>query len=213
MKTIPYEKLGRQTKCIMGDSKIASGKEVSAHPSHLFLIILLYGAKGFFWPRTDGSTGVKNTPYVRACIRKTALWLKGCISFACFLSFSSAKSAFSIWQSNQALVEAVSKCRLHGFKMETSNSVHYLTNLRSTLPFLWMQCNRRRSSLSFSMSYILYDYEFILLWSQDSDSKYYQLPINGLINELMNSSNYFINIQFIKYISACFDVRDKLLSK
>ena len=73
MKTIPYEKLGRQTKCIMGDSKIASGKEVSAHPSHLFLIILLYGAKGFFWPRTDGSTGVKNTPYVRACIRKTAL--------------------------------------------------------------------------------------------------------------------------------------------
>ena len=40
-----------------------------------------------------------------------------------------------------------------------------------------------------------------------------QLPINGLINELMNSSNYFINIQFIKYISACFDVLDKLLSK
>ena len=25
-----------------------------------------------------------------------------------------------------------------------------------------------------------------------------QLPINGLINELMNSSNYLINIQFIK---------------
>ena len=40
-----------------------------------------------------------------------------------------------------------------------------------------------------------------------------QLPINGLIYVLMNSSNYFINIQFIKYISACFDVRDKLLSK
>ena len=27
-----------------------------------------------------------------------------------------------------------------------------------------------------------------------------QLPINSLINKLMNSSNYFINIQFIKYI-------------
>ena len=40
-----------------------------------------------------------------------------------------------------------------------------------------------------------------------------QLPINGLINELMNSSNFFINIKFTKYISACFDVRDKLLSK
>ena len=39
------------------------------------------------------------------------------------------------------------------------------------------------------------------------------LPINVLINELINSSNYFINIQFIKYISACFDPRDKLLSK
>ena len=40
-----------------------------------------------------------------------------------------------------------------------------------------------------------------------------QLPLKDLISELMNSSNYFINIQFIKYISACFDVRDKLLSK
>ena len=43
-----------------------------------------------------------------------------------------------------------------------------------------------------------------------------QLPINGLINELMNSSNYFINIQFqqfTKCISAYFDVRDKLISK
>ena len=40
-----------------------------------------------------------------------------------------------------------------------------------------------------------------------------QLPINGLIDELMNSSNYVINIQFIKYISACFDSPDKLLSK
>ena len=35
-----------------------------------------------------------------------------------------------------------------------------------------------------------------------------------LINELMNSSNYFINLQFIKYIiSAGFDVRDKFLIK
>ena len=40
-----------------------------------------------------------------------------------------------------------------------------------------------------------------------------QLPINSLINKLMNPSNYFINVQFIKYISACFDVRDKLISK
>ena len=40
-----------------------------------------------------------------------------------------------------------------------------------------------------------------------------QLSINDLIDEVMNPSNYFINIQFIKYISACFDVPDKLLSK
>ena len=39
-----------------------------------------------------------------------------------------------------------------------------------------------------------------------------QLPINILISELMNSPNYFINIQFTKYISACFDVRGKLLN-
>ena len=58
----------------MWDSKIVSGKEVCTHPSHLFLTILLYGAMEFFWPRTFESSGVENTPYVRACIRKTALW-------------------------------------------------------------------------------------------------------------------------------------------
>ena len=40
-----------------------------------------------------------------------------------------------------------------------------------------------------------------------------QLPVNVLTNELMNSSNYFINIQFVKYISACFYFRDELISK
>ena len=39
-----------------------------------------------------------------------------------------------------------------------------------------------------------------------------QLAINSLINELTNSSIYFINIQFTKYISACF-ASDKLFSK
>ena len=46
-----------------------------------------------------------------------------------------------------------------------------------------------------------------------TDSKYYTVTKNGLINELMTLPTDFINIQFIKYISACFDVRDKLLSK
>ena len=31
-----------------------------------------------------------------------------------------------------------------------------------------------------------------------------KLPINGLINEVMNSSNYFINIQFIKIYFSLF---------
>ena len=60
----------------MGDLKLVSGKKVRAHPLHLFLIILLYGAMlpwDFFWPRTDESSGVENTSYVRAYIRKTAL--------------------------------------------------------------------------------------------------------------------------------------------
>ena len=73
MKTIPYAKFAGQTEYIMGDSKIVSGKEVRAHSSHLFLTILLYGAMEFFWPRTFESSGVENTPYVRACIRKTAI--------------------------------------------------------------------------------------------------------------------------------------------
>ena len=40
-----------------------------------------------------------------------------------------------------------------------------------------------------------------------------QLPVNVLINELMNSSNYFINIQFMEYHSACFDLGDYFLPK
>ena len=47
-----------------------------------------------------------------------------------------------------------------------------------------------------------------------------QLPVNVLINELMNSSNYFINIQFIHSVGGggggggtLFDLRDKLLPK
>ena len=51
-----------------------------------------HAAMGFFWPRTGDSSGVENTS-LRTCIRKTALWLKGFISFARYISFSSAKSA------------------------------------------------------------------------------------------------------------------------
>ena len=72
MKTIPYAKFAGQTECIMEDSKVVSGKEVRAHPLHLFLIILLYGAMlpwDFFWPRTDESSGVENNSYVHASER------------------------------------------------------------------------------------------------------------------------------------------------
>ena len=33
------------------------------------------------------------------------------------------------------------------------------------------------------------------------------------IKILVNTSNYYINLQFMKYISACFDFRDELLTK
>ena len=47
------------------------------------------------------------------------------------------------------------------------------------------------------------------LWFQ-----YYPFTSTRFINGLMNSSNFFfINIQFMKYISARFDLRDKLLPK
>ena len=41
----------------------------------------------------------------------------------------------------------------------------------------------------------------------------YHPPEKTLINELMNSSNYSINIQFTIYISAYFDLLDELLTK
>ena len=40
----------------------------------------------------------------------------------------------------------------------------------------------------------------------------FSLAVNVLINELMNTSYYYINIQFMKYISACSDFRDDLLT-
>ena len=113
INTIPYAKFAGQTECIMWDSKIVSGKEVSAHPSHLFLTILLYGAMEFFWPRTFESSGVENTPYVRACIRKTAFWY---ISFECFLSF--CKICFLCLTVKPSASRSLSKCRPRGFKSE-----------------------------------------------------------------------------------------------
>ena len=40
-----------------------------------------------------------------------------------------------------------------------------------------------------------------------------QLPVNVLINELMNTSYHYINLQFMKYIATCFDFRYELLTK
>ena len=41
-----------------------------------------------------------------------------------------------------------------------------------------------------------------------------QLPVNVLINELMNTSHQdYINLQFMKFFSACFNFHDELLSK
>ena len=61
----------------MGDSKIVSEKEVRAHPLHLFQSapalphspLRSHAAMGFFWPRTDESSGVENTSYVLASER------------------------------------------------------------------------------------------------------------------------------------------------
>ena len=42
---------------------------------------------------------------------------------------------------------------------------------------------------------------FLRLQSQES-----------LLSHLMNSTDYFINIQLISFISTCFELRDKLIS-
>ena len=69
---------------------------------------------------------------LRTCIRKTALWLKGYISFDFFILLF-CKICFLYLTVTPSASRSLSKCRLHGFKMETLNSVHYLTNLRSSL--------------------------------------------------------------------------------
>ena len=39
-----------------------------------------------------------------------------------------------------------------------------------------------------------------------------QLPPIEAIKELMNSSNYFVNLQLMKFVLSCFNLRSKLLS-
>ena len=39
-----------------------------------------------------------------------------------------------------------------------------------------------------------------------------QLPPIEAIEELINSSNYFVNLQLVKFVLSCFDLRSKLLS-
>ena len=39
-----------------------------------------------------------------------------------------------------------------------------------------------------------------------------QLSISTLIVQLMNSTDYYINMQLVQFISSCFEMRDKLLS-
>ena len=84
--------------------------------------IFLASHKREFWSRKY---------LLRTCIRKTALWLKGYI-FDCFILLF-CKICFLYLTVKPSASRSLSKCRLHGFKMETLNSVHYLTNLRSTL--------------------------------------------------------------------------------
>ena len=64
------------------------------------------------------------------------------------------------------------------------------------LSSLWIQSNRRSSRHSFFVA--LHALWFGIIFTIKS------------MSSLMNSSNYFINIQFLKYISVCFDLRDKL---
>ena len=39
-----------------------------------------------------------------------------------------------------------------------------------------------------------------------------QLSISALIVQLMNSTDYYVNMQLVQFISSCFEMRDKLLS-
>ena len=39
-----------------------------------------------------------------------------------------------------------------------------------------------------------------------------QLSISALIVQLMNSTDYYVNMQLVQFISSCFEMRDTLLS-
>ena len=39
-----------------------------------------------------------------------------------------------------------------------------------------------------------------------------QLPLIEAIKKLMNSSNYFVNLQLMQFVLSCFDLSSKLLS-
>ena len=42
---------------------------------------------------------------------------------------------------------------------------------------------------------------------------YKHIPISSLIIQLMNSADYYLNNQLVKYVASCLEMRDNLLSK
>lgn len=118
----------------MWDSKIVSGEEVRAHTLHLFLIILLYGAllPWDFFGRAQ--TRVLESKIPPACLhQQDRTLIKRVYLLRVLFILLFCKICFLYLTVTPSASRSLSKCRLHGFKMETLNSVHYLTNLRTTL--------------------------------------------------------------------------------
>ena len=115
INTIPYAKFAGQTECIMWDSKIVSGKEVSAHPSHLFLTILLYGAMEFFFASHIREFWSRKYP-LRACLHQKDRTLVYLLRVLFILLF--CKICFLCLTVKPSASRSLSKCRPRGFKSE-----------------------------------------------------------------------------------------------
>ena len=62
-----------------------------------------------------------------------------------------------------------------------------------------------------SLSYEIQKYEFYNKMQFNVHNTKQLSPI-GAIKELMNSSNYYVNLQLMKFVLSCFDLRSKMLS-
>lgn len=142
---------------------------------------------------------IKNRNLLLLCIHCTKIE-KNCVTILdykslVFIPFTNSYLIATVTEGHQILLKYAK--RITAWLLRRSGSKSFKNFLKSyTAPWkLIIHYGNDRFTLPRSLIYARFPY----------------IP-NVLINELINSSNYFINVHFVKYISGWFNFRVELLT-